>query len=120
MKFWNVPASLAAAIALTMGLAAPADAHGYLVQSFPAKKAHLKASPYRISLVFSLKADPGYSVVAVEREDGAVIAARTLTERSRTFSMDSPLLAPGRDLVLYRMLAPDGDLMQRKIDFVEE
>lgn len=120
MKIWSVPASLLGTVALTIGLTAPAEAHGYLVQSFPAKKAHLRTSPHRISLVFSLKADPGYSMLAVERDDGAVIASQIPTKRSRTVSMASPQLPPGRYRVHYRMLAPDGDFMQGKIDFVVE
>lgn len=97
---------------------AAASAHGYLVASFPAAKTHLIGSPHHIRLQFSLKTDAGYSIVNLERDDGALLASKAQAKTSRSFDMESPALSPGRYRVSYRMLSPDGDLMQGKIDFV--
>lgn len=95
-----------------------ASAHGYLVASFPAAKTHLIGSPHHIKLRFSLRADAGYSVVNLQRDDGAVLAWKAQPKTSRSFDMESPTLPPGRYRVAYRMLSPDGDLMQGNVDFV--
>jgi len=92
-------------------------AHGYLVRSFPAAKSHLTHSPHRIDLLFSLMMDPIYSVVQLQDEHGTVLAEKAQTERSRQFSMDAPTLQPGKYHLVYRMLAPDGDLLQGRVDF---
>ncbi|HYA81588.1 MAG TPA: copper resistance CopC family protein, partial [Methylocystis sp.] len=93
-------------------------AHGYLVRSFPAAKSHLTHSPRHIDLLFSLKMDPIYSVVQLQDEHGTVLAEKSQTQRSRQFSMNAPALQPGNYHLVYRMLAPDGDLLQGRVDFV--
>lgn len=111
-------AACGAALAAT--IVGAAHAHGYLVQSFPPRKAHLTESPRHISLLFSLRADANWSTVRLERADGAVLAERMQPTTSRSFRMETPKLSPGAYRVRYRMLTPDGDLMQGKIDFVVE
>ena len=37
---------------------------------------------------------------------------------SRDMNMSAPMLAPGRYHVRYRILSPDGDVVQGKIDFI--
>jgi len=106
--------------ALTAAAIAPAKAHGYLVQSFPSRKAHLAESPRHISLLFSLRADANWSTVRLERDDGVVLAEKTQPTTSRSFRMEAPKLSPGAYRVRYRMLTPDGDLMQGKVDFTVE
>jgi copper resistance protein C len=105
--------------AMALWIAGPETslAHGYLVRSFPAAKSHLTRSPRHIDLLFSLMMDPNYSVVQLQDERGTVLATKTQTQRSRQFSMDAPVLQPGRYQVVYRMLAPDGDLLQGRVDF---
>jgi len=95
-----------------------ASAHGYLVASFPAAKTHLAQSPHHIKLLFSLRTDPGYSIVVLQRDDGAVLASKAQPRVSRSFEMESPTLPPGRYQVAYRMLSPDGDLMRGRVEFV--
>ncbi|HXY58521.1 MAG TPA: copper resistance CopC family protein [Methylocystis sp.] len=97
-----------------------ASAHGYLVQSFPNRKARLTESPHHISLLFSLRADANWSTVRLERDDGVVLAEKAQPTTSRSFRMETPKLAPGAYRVRYRMLTPDGDLMQGKVEFVVE
>lgn len=94
-----------------------AEAHGYLVSSFPGTKAHLKASPHNIRLRFSLRADAEYSTIDLEDDNGAVLATTTQRKVSRDMDMRAPSLPPGRYHVRYRVLSPDGDLIQGKIDF---
>ena len=110
----------ACGVALAATLFAEAQAHGYLVQSFPPRKAHLSQSPRHISLLFSLRADANWSTVRLERDDGAVLAEKMQPTTSRSFRMETPKLSPGAYRVRYRMLTPDGDLMQGKVEFVVE
>jgi copper resistance protein C len=95
-----------------------AEAHGYLAGSFPPAKAHLKTAPHTIKLHFSLRADARYSTIYLEDDDGAVLASKTQQTASRDMNMSAPLLAPGRYHVRYRILSPDGDVVQGKIDFI--
>jgi methionine-rich copper-binding protein CopC len=109
----------AALLALALGIAWPAFpmAHGYLLRSFPAPKSSLTRSPRHVELVFSLRVDPKYSIVQLEDHLGNILAIKAQDRRSRQFTMDAPTLDPGRYRIVYRMLAPDGDLMQGRIDF---
>jgi methionine-rich copper-binding protein CopC len=81
-------------------------------------KAHLKTAPHTIKLHFSLRADARYSTIDLEDDDGAVLASKTQQRASRDMDMSAPLLAPGRYHVRYRILSPDGDVVQGKIDFI--
>jgi copper resistance protein C len=94
-----------------------ASAHGYVVESFPQKKTHLKTPPHEIRLRFSIRADALYSTLSLESDDGAVIASKTQQVASQDLKMPAPDLAPGHYLLRYRILAPDGDLVDGKIDF---
>ncbi len=89
----------------------------YLVRSFPGAKMHLVRPPRHIDLLFSLMMDPDYSAAQLKDDRGIVLATKTQTERSRQFRMDAPPLPPGSYHVVYRMLSPDGDLLQGRIDF---
>jgi len=95
-----------------------AEAHGYLTGSFPPAKAHLRTAPHTIKLHFSLRADARYSTINLEDDDGAVLASKTQQRASRDMDMSAPLLAPGRYHVRYRILSPNGDVVQGKIDFI--
>lgn len=109
-----------AAVALWTAAPATLWAHGYLVRSFPGAKMHLVHPPRHIDLLFSLMMDPDYSVAQLQDDNGTVLASKTQTERSRRLSMDAPPLQPGAYHVVYRMLSPDGDLLQGRIDFSVE
>ena len=120
MKLLDLARAAACGAALAAASITAANAHGYLVQSFPTRKAHLTESPRHISLLFSLRADANWSKVTLERQDGVVLAERAQPTTSRSFRMETPQLSPGAYRVRYRMLTPDGDLMQGKVDFVVE
>jgi copper resistance protein C len=92
-------------------------AHGVLVESFPQRKVHLTNSPHQIRLRFSIRADANYSTLSLEAEDGSVIASKTQETASQDFHMPAPELGPGRYRLSYRVLSPDGDLLNGKIDF---
>ena len=59
-----------------------------------------------------------YSTIDLEDDDGAVLAFKTQQIASRDMDMSAPTLAPGRYHVRYRILSPDGDVVQGKIDFI--
>ncbi len=107
----------AIAVALWISVTATSWAHGYLVRSFPGAKMRLVHSPRRIDLLLSLKMDPDYSLAELQDDRGNVLATKTQPQRSRRLSMDAPPLQPGAYHVVYRMLSPDGDLLQGRIDF---
>jgi methionine-rich copper-binding protein CopC len=96
---------------------AEVSAHGYLVDSFPGAKTHLAASPQRIRLRFSIRADALYSTLNLEADDGSVLATQIQRDASRDLQMSAPQLPPGRYHVRYRVLSTDGDLVQGKVDF---
>ena len=119
MKFFRGGAGvLCLAFLLAMTICGPAEAHGYLAGSFPPAKAHLKTAPHTIRLHFSLRADAQYSTIALEDDDGAVLASKTQRTASRDMDMGAPTLAPGRYHVRYRILSPDGDVVQGKFEFI--
>ena len=104
--------------ALAAATITAANAHGYLVQSFPPRKSHLTDSPRHIKLLFSLRTDANWSMVRLERNDGAVFAEQRQPTTSRGFSMDAPKLPPGSYRVQYSMLTSDGDFLRGSVDFV--
>jgi hypothetical protein len=119
MRFFRGGAGVLCSALLLAGTACGgAEAHGYLAASFPPAKAHLRRSPHTIKLHFSLRADARYSTIELEDEDGAVLASKTQQRASRDMDMSAPMLAPGRYHVRYRILSPDGDVVQGKIDFI--
>ena len=60
------------------------EAHGYLAASFPPAKAHLKTSPHKIKLHFSLRADARYSTIRSWRsEKGRMGTFHDAAERRR-------------------------------------
>lgn len=120
MTLSNFAKAAACGAALAIVSIEAASAHGYLVRSFPPRKAHLTESPHHISLLFSLRTDANWSTVRLERDDGAMLAEKMQPTTSRSFRMETPELSPGAYRVRYRMLTPDGDLMQGSVDFVVE
>jgi methionine-rich copper-binding protein CopC len=82
----------------------PAQAHAYLVDSFPAAKQRLHAPLKTVKLRFSGRADAHYSTISLLREDGAVLATRTQPKAQREFDLPAPPLEPGRYRVHYRIL----------------
>ena len=122
MRFFRAGASVLYSALLLTTICGHAEAHGYLAGSFPPAKAHLRRSPHTIKLHFSLRADARYSTIELEDEDGAVLASvlasKTQQRASRDMDMSAPMLAPGRYHVRYRILSPDGDVVQGKIDFI--
>lgn len=104
--------------ATMLALSAPAGAHGYLQSSFPAAKTHLLASPREFRLRFSVRADAKYSMLVLENANGDMLKNEIQPQASRDFAMKSPALAPGRYQLRYRILSPDGDLLEGKVDFV--
>ena len=114
--FARVAVVWGAALATVTPLAA--NANGYLVQSFPGPKMHLNESPRYIRLKFSLRMDAKYSKVRLEREDGTVLATKTLPKASHSFNMVAPKLPPGAYRVHYRMLPPDGHLLRGDVSFI--
>jgi hypothetical protein len=117
MRFFRIGAGVLCSAFLLATICGRAQAHGYLAASFPPAKSHLKTSPHKIKLHFSLRADARYSTIALEDDDGAVLAAKTQQTASRDMVMSAPTLSPGRYHVRYRILSSDGDVVQGKIDF---
>ncbi len=118
MRFFRAGASVLCSALLLTTICGHVEAHGYLAGSFPPAKAHLKTAPHTIRLHFSLRADARYSTIDLEDDDGAVLASKTQQAASRDMDMSAPMLAPGRYHVRYRILSPDGDLVQGEIDFI--
>ena len=118
MKTSIMIAQALCAAALWAAPSPSAQAHGYLVESFPSAKSHLDHSPQQIRLRFSLRADAGYSTVELADENGVVLATKAQPQASRSFVMNAPPLSPGRYHVRYRMLSPDGDVVRGGLDFV--
>jgi copper resistance protein C len=118
MRFFRIGGGVLCLAFLVATICGRAEAHGYLAASFPPAKAHLKTSPHTIRLHFSLRADARYSTIDLENDDGAVLAATTQQKASRDMNMSAPMLSPGRYHVRYRILSPDGDVVQGKIDFI--
>jgi hypothetical protein len=118
MRFFRIGAGVLCSAFLLALICGRVEAHGYLAASFPPAKVHLKTSPHRIKLHFSLRADARYSTIDLEDDEGAVLASTTQQKASRDMYMSAPTLSPGRYHVRYRILSPDGDLVQGKIDFV--
>jgi methionine-rich copper-binding protein CopC len=107
-------------IATSPMMSLPAQAHAYLVDSFPAAKQRLHAPLKTVKLRFSGRADAHYSTISLLREDGAVLATRTQPKAQREFDLPAPPLEPGRYRVHYRILSVDGDLVQGELDFLVE
>ena len=118
MRFFRSGAGVLCSALLLAATCGRVEAHGYLAGSFPPSKAHLKTPPHTIKLHFSLRADARYSTIDLEDDGGAVLAAKTQQKASRDMDMSAPMLAPGRYHVRYRILSPDGDVVQGKIDFI--
>jgi copper resistance protein C len=118
MRFFRMGVGVLCSAFLLGIICGRADAHGYLAASFPQSKAHLRTSPHKIKLHFSLRADAQYSTIALEDDDGAVLASKTQQTASRDMDMSAPVLSPGRYHVRYRILSSDGDVVQGKIDFI--
>lgn len=118
MRFFRIGAGVLCSALLLATISGRAEAHGYLAASFPPAKAHLKTSPHKIILHFSLRADARYSTIALEDDHGAVLASKTQQTASRDMDMSAPVLSPGRYYVRYRILSSDGDVVQGKIDFI--
>jgi len=117
MRLFGIGASALCSVVLLATFCQQAEAHGYLVDSFPGMKAHLKTSPHKIRLRFSLRADARYSTIDLVNDSGAVLSTMTQPKASHEMDMGAPSLPPGRYHVRYRILSPDGDLVQGKIDF---
>jgi methionine-rich copper-binding protein CopC len=111
-------ARAAASGAVLVATITAANAHGYLVESFPPRGSHLWQSPRHIKLLFSLRTDAGWSTVMLKRNDGAVLAEERQPITSRSFRMEVPKLSPGAYRVQYSMLTPDGDVLRGEVDFV--
>ena len=101
-------------------LSSPANAHAYLVDSYPSAKMHINKPLKTVRLRFSGRADAQYSTALLEREDGAVLAGQTQPKASTEIDFPVPPLQPGRYFVHYRVLSVDGDLVEGKVDFVVE
>jgi methionine-rich copper-binding protein CopC len=94
------------------------QAHGYLVDSHPSRNEHVTPPLKKVKLRFSLIADAHYSTIALKSEDGAILAMKTQPEASRELNVAAPKLQPGRYHVQYRILSPDGDIVQGGFAFV--
>ena len=69
-------------------------------------------------LRFSVRADAKYSMLVLQNANGDMLKNEIQPQASRDFAMKSPALAPGRYQLRYRILSPDGDLLEGKVDFV--
>ncbi len=96
---------------------APAWAHAYLLESYPANQQQVLKPLHTIRLVFSGKADALYSTVKLKDSKGKVIAEKTQREPSRELTLPTPSLMPGEYHVVYRVLSVDGDIVEGKLDF---
>jgi methionine-rich copper-binding protein CopC len=104
--------------AFALGAASlPAQAHAYLVESYPAKQQSVVTPLHRIKMVFSGKADALYSTIKLRNAKGAVVAEVTQKEASREMILPTPVLEPGAYHIHYRILSVDGDIVEGKVDF---
>jgi len=108
------------ALAVSTPLADRAQAHGYLMESFPPRHETVELPLSSVKLRFSVKADPNYSKLSIESEDGTIVASETLQEASHVFVMHPPPLNPGKYRVRYSILTPDGDRLQGAVEFKAE
>ncbi len=114
----NLP--FAAGLVLASALftpASPALSHTRLVGAFPAQNAHVSAPVTKVELRFAGRADAHYSFVEVKTRDGTVLASGIQPEASRSMSLPTPPLRPGRYSVEYRVLSTDGDIVTGALDF---
>lgn len=116
--FASVVATLAGAGALLAIAPSSAQAHAYLVESFPSAKQRVVKPLSEIKLLFSGRADAHFSTVKLKSDDGAVLAETTQQEASREIVLPTPTLPPGEYRVDYRVLSSDGDIVEGKVDFI--
>lgn len=112
--------SALAALAIWPMMAAPAQAHAYLLDSFPAANQSLHAPPKAVKLWFTGRADAHYSTVNLLDEGGTVLATHTQPVAKREIELAAPSLQPGRYRVEYRVLSTDGDIVQGRLNFAIE
>ena len=108
------------ALAVSTPLTGAAQAHGYLMDTFPPRHETVDLPVALVKLHFSVKADPNYSKVSIESDDGTIVASETLQEASHVFVMHPPPLNPGKYRVRYSILTPDGDLLKGAVEFKAE
>ena len=107
----------ATAIALTPALL---HAHAKLVRSDPAANAVLAAQPSRISLWFSERPEPKFTVVQLLDSTGAavVLGPLVLDAKAMEISLDVPPNLPsGKYVVAWRTAAADGHLSSGRVAF---
>lgn len=106
----------------TLGLAAPAAAHGYLIRIYPADRAVLERAPSRLQAWFSEALEPRFSQFSLSNDRGDVIA---LTENGVATSNTSQLsaripttLPAGTYMVTMRVaFASDGHIFDERYFF---
>lgn len=111
-----------AALALLLLLAAPLLAHVALVYSAPAADEELDTAPPRITVRFSGRVEPRYSVLTLLAPDGSDVPLAPIVfadGSDREFSASVPQLTlPGRYTVRWRTAGADGHVLNGSFGFV--
>ncbi len=97
-----------------------AQAHGYLVHSFPPRGDHITLPLKSAQLKFSIPADAKFSKVSIESENGVVLASQAQPRVSHNMKIAAPQLSPGKYRVRYRVLSPDGDILEGAVEFTAD
>jgi methionine-rich copper-binding protein CopC len=117
MRPFKTGACVAPALLAFALTAAPASAHAWLVESYPANKQQVLKPLHTIRLVFSGKADANFSSVKLKDSKGAIVAEATQKEPSKELTLPTPSLMPGDYRIVFRVLCADGDIVEGKLEF---
>ena len=119
MGLWSVVA--AAAVAITLGAAAPqALAHSMLVKAEPPRRAVLAKAPEQVRLWFNEDIEGDYASLTVLDADKHPVtdAKPTLaSDDPKSIVLPLPELAPGKYSVKFRVLSVDGHVVDSAFDF---
>ena len=116
----HVTRALVLALAMGVGLTAPAFPHAALVRSAPSARATLSRVPARVELWFSERLEPAYSSLSVQNASGVPVDQRDVLvgpDDRRRLSVGIPALPPGRYVVRYRVLSVDGHVVESTFAF---
>lgn len=114
-----------AAMALTFGVAAPASAHNYLVESTPTEGGTLTQLPEQFSIttndeLLDLGADAGGFGLQVQDADGLYYGDGCVAVDGPSMMSDAALGAPGAYLLTWQVVSIDGHTVSGEIRFAWE
>jgi methionine-rich copper-binding protein CopC len=101
-----------------LGGAGSAVAHNELIGSEPADGATVASSPARVTLIFDLPVQPGFSTVIVTGPDRTQWQAGAAVDNGATVSMPVRPLGPvGQYTIAYQVLSADGHPVRGAVRF---